>query len=125
MKKTVAIDKAPAAIGPYSQAVWIGDFLFCSGQLGVDPSRGALVEGGVRPQAEQSLKNIETVLASQGLAPVNVVKTTVFLTDMANFKEVNEAYGKVFESEQPARSCVAVAALPMGGLVEIEVVAHR
>lgn len=125
MKKTVAVDNAPAAIGPYSQAIWVGDFLFCSGQLGIDPSKGVLIEGGVGRQAEQSLKNIRAILESQGLTPASVVKTTVFLTDMANFKEVNEAYGKVFDSEQPARSCVAVSALPMGGLVEIEVVAHR
>lgn len=125
MKKIVATDKAPGAIGPYSQAVWAGDLLYCSGQLGIDPAKGALVGPGVAEQAEQALKNVRALLESQGLTAANVVKTLVFLTDMANFKEVNEVYGRVFDSEPPARSCVAVSALPLGGVVEIEVIASK
>jgi 2-iminobutanoate/2-iminopropanoate deaminase len=125
MKRAISAENAPAAIGPYSHAVWAGDFLFCSGQLGVDPRKGDLAGPDVTSQTLRSLKNIAAILESQGLRLVDVVKTTIFLTDMANFKDVNEVYGKVFGSEPPARSCVAVAALPLGGLVEIEVIAHR
>lgn len=125
MKKIVATENAPKAVGPYSQAVWAGDFLFCSGQLGLNPTTGALAGEDVASQAEQALKNVKALLDSQGLTPANVVKTTVFLTDMANFKAVNELYAKVFDSEPPARSCVAVAALPLGGVVEVEVIAKK
>ena len=125
MKKIVATENAPKAVGPYSQAVWAGDFLFCSGQLGLNPATGALAGEDVASQADQALKNVKALLESQGLTPANVVKTTVFLTDMANFKAVNELYAKVFDSEPPARSCVAVAALPLGGLVEVEVIAKK
>lgn len=125
MKKLVSTDKAPGAIGPYSQAVWAGDLLFCSGQLGLDPAKGALVEGGVAAQSEQALKNVKALLESQGLTTDNVVKSLVFLADMGDFKAFNEVYGKVFANEPPARSCVAAAGLPMGGLVEIEVIAHK
>ncbi len=125
MKKIVSTDKAPGAIGPYSQAIWAEDTLYCSGQLGLDPAKGALVEGGVATQSVQALKNVCAILASQGLTTKNVVKTLVFLTDMANFKEFNEVYGRVFDSEPPARSCVAVTALPLGALVEIEVIARK
>lgn len=125
MKKIVSTDKAPGAIGPYSQAVWCGDILFCSGQLGLDPAKGALVEGGIAEQSEQAMKNVKALLESQGLTPANVVKSLVFLKDMGDFKTFNEIYGKVFASEPPARSCVAAAGLPMGALVEIEVIAHK
>ena len=125
MKKIVATENAPKAVGPYSQAVWAGDFLFCSGQLGLNPATGALAGDDVASQAEQALKNVKALLESQGLTPANVVKTTVFLTDMGNFKAVNELYAKVFDKEPPARSCVAVAALPLGGIVEVEVIASK
>jgi 2-iminobutanoate/2-iminopropanoate deaminase len=125
MKKTVSTEKAPKAIGPYSQAVWAGDFLYCSGQLGIDPATGVLAGPDAVSQAEQALLNVKSVLESQGLAASDVVKTLVFLTDMGNFKAVNEVYGKYFKEAPPARSCVAVAALPLGGAVEIEVIAHR
>ena len=125
MKKIVSTDKAPGAVGPYSQAVWADDTLYCSGQIGLDPATGALVPGGLEAQSEQALKNVRALLESQGLTTGNVVKSLVFLTDMGNFKAFNEVYGKVFASEPPARSCVAAAALPMGGLVEIEVIARK
>ena len=125
MKKIVAINDIPGAIGPYSQAVWSGDFLYCSGQLGLDPVTKQLAGDDIKSQAEQALKNIRALLASQGLTPEHVLKTTVFLTSMADFKEVNEAYARTFDKTPPARSCVAVAALPAGGLVEIEIIAHK
>jgi 2-iminobutanoate/2-iminopropanoate deaminase len=125
VKKTISTDKAPAAIGPYSQAVWAGDLLFCSGQLGIDPTKGTLAGPGIQAQAEQSLANIEAILASQGLDASDVVKTLVFLTDMGDFKTFNEIYGKTFKENPPARSCVAVPALPLCGVVEIEVTAQK
>ena len=125
MKTIVSTKDAPGAIGPYSQAVWIGDLLYCSGQLGIDPAKGTLAGEDAVSQAEQALKNVQAILKSQGLTPEHVVKTLVFLTNMADFKGVNEVYAKVFDKNPPARSCVAVAALPLGGIVEIEVIAHK
>ncbi|MDR1132802.1 MAG: Rid family detoxifying hydrolase [Synergistaceae bacterium] len=125
MKKTVSAKDLPAALGPYSHAVWAGDFLYCSGQLGLDPATGAMAGSGVSSQTERAIENIAALLASQGLALTDVVKSMVFLADMGDFKAFNEAYGKYFPSEPPARSCVGVAALPAGALVEIEVVAHK
>jgi 2-iminobutanoate/2-iminopropanoate deaminase len=125
MKKIVSTDKAPGAIGPYSQAVWMDDTLYCSGQLGIDPATGELVSGGVVEQCVQALKNVVALLTSQGLTTANVVKTLVFLAYMGDFKVFNEIYGKVFMSEPPARSCVSVSALPLGALVEIEVIARK
>jgi 2-iminobutanoate/2-iminopropanoate deaminase len=125
MKKTVSASGAPSAIGPYSQAVWAGDFLYCSGQLGINPSNGQLAGSDVSSQAEQALKNIGAILESQGLSMANVVKTLVFLADMGDFKSFNETYGRFFKEDPPARSCIAVSALPLNGIVEIEVVAHR
>ena len=123
MKKTVSAKDLPAALGPYSHAVWAGDLLYCSGQLGVDPATGVMA-GDVTSQTERAMENIKILLSSQGLEPADVVKSMVFLADMGSFKAFNEVYGKYFPSEPPARSCVA-AALPAGALVEIEVVAHR
>ncbi|MDR0647943.1 MAG: RidA family protein [Synergistaceae bacterium] len=125
MKKTISTENAPAAVGPYSQAVWAGDFLYCSGQLGLDPATGALAGPDTASQAERSLLNVKALLESQGLSMSDVVKSLIFLTDMSDFKAVNEAYAKFFSSQPPARSCVAVKALPLGGSVEIEVIAHR
>lgn len=125
MKKTVSTTNAPGAVGPYSQAVWAGDLLFCSGQLGIDPATGKLAGDDVASQAAQALKNVKGLLESQGLSAANVVKSLVFLVDMADFAKVNEIYAKTFDAEPPARSCVAVGALPLGGKVEIEVVAYK
>ena len=119
MKNIIHTSKAPAAIGPYSQGNRAGDTVYLSGQLGIDPATGKLAEGGV---GAQSLKNIQALLAEVGATEKNVVKTTVFLTSMADFKEVNEAYAAVFNADCPARSCVAVKELPLNGLVEIEAI---
>lgn len=125
MKQILFTENAPAAIGPYSQAVATETTIYCSGQLGVDPATGKIVDGGVTAQAEQALKNVVAVVTNAGLTLDNVVKTTVFLTDMANFADVNGVYGKYFEKDCPARSCVAVAQLPLGGLVEVEVILSK
>ena len=118
---TIHTEKAPAAIGPYSQAIRAGDMLFTSGQLGIDPATGLLAEG-VRAQAEQSLKNLDAILTEAKFGKNNVVKTTVFLANIEDFAQVNSEYAAVFAKDCPARSCVAVKALPLGGLVEIEAV---
>jgi 2-iminobutanoate/2-iminopropanoate deaminase len=125
MKSILSTDKAPAAIGPYSQAVWAGDLLFCSGQIPIDPATGTLVEGDAATQAERVLKNIRALLEAAGLGMAHVVKTTVFATDMGEFGAVNEVYARFFSDEPPARSFVQVAALPKGAKVEIEVVARK
>lgn len=122
MKKIITTAQAPAAIGPYSQAVQAGSTVYFSGQLGIDPATGKLAEGGVEGQAVQSLKNVQALLAEVGATAENVVKTTVYITDMADFPVVNTAYAKVFSQNFPARSCVAVKQLPLGGLVEIEAI---
>ena len=122
MKQTIIAKNAPAAIGPYSHAVVIGQFVFTSGQLGFDPENGKLKEG-VEAQAEQALTNLKTVLEAAGASLESVVKTTVFLADMKDFPLVNKIYGTYFNGDFPARSCVQVAALPAGGLVEVEAVA--
>lgn len=125
MSKTVVTsENAPKAVGPYSAGIVAGDTVFLSGQLGLDPATGKLAEG-VAAQAKRSLANIGALLESQGLTYENVVKTTVLLADIADFAAVNEVYASVFTEPYPARSCFAVAALPMGGLVEIEVIATR
>ena len=121
---TVSTAGAPAAIGPYSQAIAIDGLLFCSGQLGLDPATGELVEG-VEAQAERSLRNLSAVLDAAGLGWADVVKTTVFLADMADFAAVNAVYARFMPDPPPARSTVQVAALPKGGLVEIEAIARR
>lgn len=125
MKKVISTTNAPAAIGPYSQAIQAGNFLFASGQLGIDPATGNFVEGGVKEQAIQVFKNIHALLEAAGYAIGDVVKTTVFLADMADFAVVNEIYASQFEGDFPARSAVAVKTLPKNGLVEIEVIAAR
>lgn len=120
-KKTIHTDKAPGAIGPYSQAVVCGGFMFCSGQLGLDPASGQLV-AGVRAQAERSMKNLQAVCEAAGTTVDAIVKTTIFLKDMADFPYVNEVYGSFFGAEKPARSTVAVASLPKDGLIEIDAI---
>ena len=125
MRQALSTSEAPAAIGPYSQGIDAGDLVFCSGQLGLDPASGVLVEGGVEAQAERSLRNLAAVLDAAGLAWADVVKTTIFLVDMADFVAVNAVYGRFMPEPPPARSTVAVAALPKGGLVEIEAIARR
>ena len=119
----VKTDKAPAAIGPYSQAIISGGFLFSAGQIALDPASGQIVEGGVTAQTEQVMNNLQAVLAAAGLDFSDVVKTTVYLHDMADFPTVNEIYGRLFGASRPARSTVQVSALPRGALVEIDVIA--
>jgi 2-iminobutanoate/2-iminopropanoate deaminase len=121
----IATADAPAAIGPYSQAVRSGDFLFLSGQIPLDPKTGEMIEGDVRAQAERVMKNIDAVLIAGGATFASVVKTTIFLTDLGDFKVVNEVYGARFTNiAPPARSTVQVAALPRGAKVEIEMIAR-
>jgi 2-iminobutanoate/2-iminopropanoate deaminase len=123
MRETITSPAAPAALGPYSQAVRVGDFVFCSGQTGLEPVSGLLREG-VAAQAEQVLDNLAAVLAAAGASFADVVKTTIFLTDMGDFQTVNVIYGKRFSGDLPARSTVQVAALPKNGAVEIEMIAY-
>lgn len=115
---------APEAVGPYSQAVRMGDLLFCSGQIPLDPATGKLVEGDIRAQTERVLENVGAILRSEGLTYAHVVKATVFLTDLAEFNAMNEVYARYFTEDHPARSTVQVAALPRAARVEIEVVAY-
>ena len=123
MKKVIATTAAPAAIGPYSQAIDCGTFLITSGQVPIDPATGNLVEGDITVQTRQSLNNVKAVLAEAGLTMDNVVKTTVFLQNMSDFAAMNAVYAEFFtEGQYPARSAVEVAALPKGALVEIETI---
>lgn len=121
-RKVIQTQHAPAAIGPYSQAIRAGNLVFASGQLGLDPQTGKL-QDGVEAQARQALANVQALLAAAGTSVDKVVKVTLFLANMADFAKVNAIYGEVFHDEPPARSTIQVAALPLGGLVEIEVVA--
>lgn len=123
MSKTIHSDGAPAAIGPYSQAVRSGGFLYCSGQIPLDPKTGKMVEGGIEPQTERVLENLSAVLAAGGSSPAKVVKTTVYLTDLGDFPAMNRVYGKYFPVDPPARATVQVGKLPGGALVEIDAVA--
>lgn len=123
MKTQITSPKAPAAIGPYSQAIAANGFLFISGQLPIDPATGNFAEGGIRELTRQSLENVKSILAEAGLTLADVVKTTVFLADMNDFAAMNEVYAEYFTAPAPARSAVAVKTLPKGGLVEIEVIA--
>ena len=122
MIKQISTDKAPAAIGPYSQAIQVGNMLFTSGQIGIDPACGEITGKTVTEQTEQVMKNLCEVLRAAGSSPELVVKTTCFLANIGDFAAFNEIYGKYFEGK-PARSCVAAAALPKGALVEVEAVA--
>ncbi len=125
MKKVIATKNAPAAIGPYSQAIQVGNMLFASGQLGLIPETGELPEGGVKAQTEQSFKNVKGILEAAGYTIDDVVKTTVFLADMGDFAAMNEVYASQFNADFPARSAVAVKTLPKNALVEIEIVAVK
>ena len=125
MKKVINTQAAPAAIGPYSQAIEVGNLVYASGQLPVDPATGAFPEGGIKAQTRQSLTNVQAVLRAAGLDMSNVVKTTVFMADMADFADMNSVYAEFFTEPFPARSAVAVKALPKGAQVEIEVVATK
>lgn len=123
MKQAISTQLAPAAIGPYSQAIVAGPLVFVSGQLPVDPATGEFAEGGIKELTRQSLTNARNILESRGLTLDNVVKTTVFLADMADFAEMNEVYAEFFAAPFPARSAVAVKTLPKGARVEIECIA--
>ena len=123
-RETISAKNAPAAVGPYVHAVLAGDMLFTSGQLGLDPVTGTLPEG-VEAQADQAIKNLRAVIEEAGMTLQNVVKTTVFLADINDFAAVNEIYAHYFTGEVPARSCVQAAALPKGGLFEIEAIAVK
>lgn len=125
MKRQINTAAAPAAIGPYSQAIEAGGMVFVSGQLPIDPSTGAFAEGGIKELTRQSLSNMKAILAEAGLTMDNVVKTTVFLADMADFAEMNEVYASFFQGVCPARSAVAVRTLPKEARVEIECIAVR
>ena len=123
--KTIQTTKAPAAIGPYSQAVEANGFVFSSGQLGINPATGEFVEGDVQAQTRQALTNARAIMNEAGLDLNNVIKTTVFLSDMANFAAMNEIYAEFFSEPYPARSAVAVKTLPKNALVEVECIAVR
>lgn len=125
MKKVINTKNAPVAIGPYSQAILMGNMLYASGQLGLDPATGNFVPGGVTEQTEQVFKNIRAILEEAGLTIANVVKTTCFLADMSDFAAMNAVYEKQFTGDFPARSAVAVKTLPKNGLVEIEIIAIK
>ncbi len=124
MKKVIATTAAPGAIGPYSQAIDVGPFVYASGQIPIDPATGLIPEG-IKAQTAQSLANVKAILAEAGLSLANVVKTTVFLADMGDFVPMNEIYGETFSAPYPARSAVAVKELPKKVLVEIEVIAVK
>lgn len=123
--KPISTDKAPAAIGPYSQAITFGNLVITSGQLPIDPATGQFPEGGIKEQTRQSLTNVKNILAEAGLDMSHVVKTTVFLADMGDFADMNAVYSEFFSQPYPARSAVAVKTLPKNALVEIEVIAER
>ena len=123
MKKVISTSKAPAAIGPYSQAIQVGNLVYTSGQIPIAPATGSFVEGGIKEQTRQSLLNVKAILEEAGLTMNHVVKTTVFMADMNDFANMNAVYAEFFTEPYPARSAVAVKTLPKGALVEIEVVA--
>lgn len=123
--KALHTDKAPAAIGPYSQAIEVNGMVFASGQIPLDPATGEVVQGGIKEQTRQALTNASKIMEAAGLSLANVVKTTVFMADMADFAAMNEVYATFFSEPYPARSAVAVKALPKGVLVEVECIAAR
>lgn len=125
MKKVIKTAKAPSAIGPYSQAIQVGNLVYTSGQIPIDPSTGAFVEGGIKEQTRQSLQNVKSILEEAGLTMCDVLKTTVFMADMNDFADMNAVYASFFTEPYPARSAVAVKTLPKGALVEIEVIAFQ
>ena len=122
--KVISTKKAPAAIGPYSQAIQVGNLVYTSGQIPIDPATGVFAEGGIKEQTRQSLTNVKAILEEVGLTMSNVVKTTVFMADMNDFADMNSIYAEFFSEPYPARSAVAVKTLPKGALVEIEVIAE-
>ena len=122
--KVISTTKAPAAIGPYSQAIKVGNLVYTSGQIPINPTTGNFVEGGIKEQTRQSLTNVKAILEEAGLTMSNVLKTTVFMADMNDFADMNAVYAEFFAEPYPARSAVAVKTLPKGALVEIEVVAE-
>lgn len=124
MKQVISTKKAPAAIGPYSQAIKVGNLVFTSGQIPIDPATGVFAEGGIKEHTRQSLTNVKSILEEVGLSLANVVKTTVFLADMNDFADMNAVYAEFFAEPYPARSAVAVKTLPKGALIEIEVIAE-
>ena len=123
IKRTIQTELAPAAIGPYSQAIRIGDFLYTSGQIALDPESGMFLSGEIEEETEQTLKNISAILQAGGLSLENVVKTTVYLSDLNHFSRMNQVYEKYFSKNKPARSCVQVAALPKRAKIEIDAIA--
>jgi 2-iminobutanoate/2-iminopropanoate deaminase len=123
-KKIVATPKAPAAIGPYSQAIRIEGFLYTSGQISLDPETMKMITGDIEMETEKVLKNIEAILKADGLELNNIIKTTVYLTDLSEFTRMNKVYEKFFSETKPARACVQVTALPKGAKVEIDAIAH-
>ena len=123
--EVISTKKAPAAIGPYSQAIQVGNLVYTSGQIPIDPATGTFVEGGIIEQTRQSLTNVKAILEEAGLTMANVIKTTVFMADMNDFADMNSVYAEFFKEPYPARSAVAVKTLPKGALVEIEVFADR
>ena len=125
MKNIISADNAPAAIGPYSHAVMIDDTLYTSGQIALVPETGKIISCGIEEQATQVFKNLEAVLKASGMDYSNVVKTTVFLTDLKDFAAVNALYAQLFPENPPARSCAQVAALPAGSKIEMELIAHK
>ena len=124
MKKIIRPKNSAAPVGPYNHAVYIGNLLFCSGQIPLDPATGNLVSGDIRAQTERVLENVKAILADQGMTFANVVKSTVFMTNLGDFAAMNEVYARYFTADFPARSTVQVSALPRGANVEIEVIAH-
>ena len=122
--KAISTKKAPAAIGPYSQAIRVGNLVYTSGQIPIDPATSAFVEGGIKEQTRQSLTNVKAILEEAGTSMANVIKTTVFMADMTDFADMNSIYAEFFTEPFPARSAVAVKTLPKGALVEIEVIAE-
>ena len=124
-KKPIQTSEAPSAIGPYSQAIRIGDFLYISGQIALNPKNMEMMNGEIEEETEWVLKNIEAILKAGGLSLDHVIKTTVYLTDLGEFSRMNQVYEKFFEKTKPARACVQVAALPKGAKVEIDAIAHH
>jgi len=123
-KKSINTTEAPEAIGPYSQAIRVGDFLYTSGQISLDPKTMEMITGNIELETEKVLQNIEAILSAEGLNFGHVIKTTVYLTDLSEFTRMNQVYEKFFSNTKPARACVQVAALPKGAKVEIDAIAH-